>query len=261
MNGGHNHSRRSRSVLLGIVFILAALASSALAPHTNAARVTSHVADVPAPVSVTYHFAAQMVQGLAGGAAPSGQLSGTMDYTGALTATLTLTTGVTATVTGSFSDTTRLVSTHFTAKSKGWTWALAGHSLSRSAGTWGGAIGAQGTNGVGSWVITPEVTSIGFDIGGTSIKGSAHKVSIGGALAMMATADGVADGTFTLLTNGKVVPAEGRLVNGNLSLTLHLHEGDVLAVGASRPFLQLHKWTGSFVGPAMGDQGTWSGEG
>ena len=78
---------------------------------------------------------------------------------------------------------------------------------------------------------------------------------------MSATADGWADGTFTLLTNGKIVPADGRMVNGNLVATLHMAEGDVVVVGTSTPFLQLSKWGGTFIGPAKGDTGTWSGEG
>jgi hypothetical protein len=261
MNGGYTDPRPSRGALLGIVFILAMLVTGALGPRAHAARVTSRVADVPAPVSVTYHFAAQMVQGATAGRAMAGQLSGTMDYTSALTATLTLTTGITATVTGAFTNTTSLAPTSLRVRGRAWAMTLNGHAYSSKSGQFGGAITVGGTSGVGSWVITPQTTHIGFDIGGTSIKGSAHKVSIGGALSMMATADGWADGTFTLLTNGKVVPAEGRLVNGNLSVTLHLPEGDVMAVGTSRPFLQLSKWSGTFVGPGMGDQGTWSGEG
>ena len=260
MKGDHSQRRVSRKPLVGIVFVLAALIVSAFAPRADAARSAHRAADVPAPVAVTYHFAAQMVQGKTAGWTMTGQLAGTMDYTSALTATLTMTSGITATVTGAFTDTTSLAPTHLVVKSKAWTWALGGHALSRADGTFGGAVGANGNNGVGSWVLTPETQHIGFDIGGTSSKGSAHKVSVGGALSMSATADGWADGTFTLLTTGKSVPAEGRLVNGNLAVTLHLATGDVLAVGSSRPFLQLSKWTGSFVGPTKGDFGTWSGE-
>jgi hypothetical protein len=64
-----------------------------------------------------------------------------------------------------------------------------------------------------------------------------------------------------LLTNGKIVPAVGRMVNGNLVATLHIAGGDVVVVGASSPFLQLSKWSGTFIGPAKGDIGSWSGEG
>src|SRR5579859_5724999 len=102
MNGGHNLRRASRRTLLGIVCILAMLIASALAPRANAAHANARAADVPAPVSVTYHFAAQMVQGKSAGWTMTGQLAGTMDYTSALTATLTMTTGITATVTGAF---------------------------------------------------------------------------------------------------------------------------------------------------------------
>jgi len=38
-----------------------------------------------------------------------------------------------------------------------------------------------------------------------------------------------------LLADGKAVPAEGYLANGNLAVTLHLAGGDVLTIGSSRP--------------------------
>jgi len=261
MNVGHYQRVGSRRALLGIAFILATLLTGAFAPRTNAARATARPADVAAPVAVTYHFGAQMVQGRAAGSTMSGQLSGTMDYTSALTATLTMTTGITATVTGAFTSTTSLAPTSLVVRGKGLAMTLDGHAFSRKSGQFGGAIAIGGTSGVGSWVLTPETQHIGFDIGGTSVTGSAHKVSVGGALSMSTTTSGVADGTFTLLTNGRIVPAEGRLANGNIVVTLHLAAGDVLAVGTSRPFLQLTKWSGTFVGPATGDRGSWSGEG
>ncbi len=243
------------------MFIAATLLSGALAPHADGAHAEGRTAAVPAPVAVTYHFAAQVVHGASSGWAASGQLSGTMDYKSGIVGTITLTTGITATVTGALTNTTSLAPTSLKIKSKGWAMTLDGQAIDGKSGQFGGAIGIGGNSGVGSWVLIPETTPIGFDIGGQSIKGSAHKVSIGGALAMSATADGWADGTFTLLTNGTVVPADGHMVNGNLVATLHLVGGDVTVVGTSSPFLQLSKWTGTFIGPAKGDTGTWSGEG
>ncbi len=261
MNGDRNQPKAYRRILLGGVFIAATLLSGVLAPHANSAHAAGRAVDVPAPVSVTYHFAAQSIRGPEAGQSMAGQVSGTMDYTSKLTATLTLTTGITATVTGAFTNTTSLAPTSFTVKSKGWSMSLAGQAVNGKSGQFGGAITMNGTAGVGSWVITPETVHIGFDIGGQSAKGSAHKVSVGGALSMSATTDGWADGTFTLLADGTIVPAEGRLVNGNLVATLHMATGDVMIVGTSSPFLQLSKWAGTFVGPAKGDTGTWSGEG
>jgi hypothetical protein len=261
MKGDRNQAKAARRLLLGGVFIVATLLGGALAPWANGAHAAGRAADVPAPVAITYHFGAQMIRGASAGATASGQLTGTMDYKSHVVGTLTLTTGITATVTGAFTNTTSLAPTSLKVKSKAWTMTLDGHAISSKTGQFGGAIAMGGTSGVGSWVLTPETVHIGFDIGGKSAKGSAHKVSIGGALSMTATADGWADGTFTLLTDGKVVPADGRLVNGNLVATLYMAGGDVVVVGSSSPFLQLSKWTGTFVGPTKGDTGTWSGEG
>jgi hypothetical protein len=261
MNGDRNQPKAARRLLLGGVFIVATLLSGALAPHANGAHAAGRAADVPAPVAVTYHFAAQVIHGASSGWAATGQLSGTMDYKSGIVGTITLTTGITATVTGALTNTTSLAPTSLKLKSKGWAMTLDGQAINGKSGQFGGAIGMGGSSGLGSWVLIPETVHIGFDIGGQSAKGSAHKVSIGGALSMSATADGWADGTFTLLTNGKIVPAEGRMVNGNLVATLHIAGGDVVVVGASSPFLQLSKWAGTFIGPAKGDIGSWSGEG
>jgi hypothetical protein len=261
MNGDRKQPKAFRRILLGGVFTVATLIGGALAPHANGAHAAGRAAAVPAPVAVTYHFAAQVVHGASAGWTGAGQVNGMLDYKGGLTGTLTLTTGITATVTGALTNTTSLAPTSLKLKSKAWAMTLDGQAINGKSGQFAGAIGMGGTSGVGSWMLIPETVHIGFDIGGQSAKNSAHKVSIGGALSMSATADGWADGTFTLLTNGKVVPADGRLVNGNIYVTLHLAGGDVLAVGSSSPFLQLSKWAGTFIGPAKGDTGTWSGEG
>jgi hypothetical protein len=261
MKGGYTQRWVSPRAILGVVFVLATLICGVFTPRANAAVASQRTADNPPPITVTYHLAAVMVKGNSAGSTVTGQVTGTLDYTNALTATLTTTTGITATVTGALTSTTNLTSTSLKVKSKTWGWTLSGKLVNSKAGQFGGAIAAGATSGAGSWVLIPETIPVGFDLGGMSAKTSTHKVSVGGALSLMTTADGWADGTFTLLTNGKIVPAYGQVANGNLAVTIALPQGDVLAVGTSHPFLQLTKWTGTFAGPGTGDTGSWSGEG
>jgi hypothetical protein len=266
MKLGNRRSPALRATLPGVVLILAILIAGALAPRANAAPnrtqgASARAADTPAPVNVTYHLQAQLVQGSSAGSSVAGQVSGQMDSTGVLTATLTITTGFTATVTGTFTGTGTIAPTHLVVKGNAGSMSLDGHAVSTAKGQWGGAIAQGGQTIAGSWILTPETQSISMDVGGASTKGSAHKVSLAGTLSLMATADGWADGTFTQLATGKVSIAEGRLLNGNLAATIHLPgKGEVLAVGSSRPFLQATKWSGSFVGPMKGDFGNWIAE-
>jgi hypothetical protein len=238
------------------------LVPNAHAASRQASHARSHVAAAAPPVSVTYHFQAQLVQGMSAGSTVVGQITGMMASTGALSAaTLTTTTGITATVTGTFTGTDKMAPTAIVVKGKAGNMTLNGHSIGMGAIQWGGTIAQGSSTNAGSWLMTPETQSLSIDIGGKSATGSTHKVSLAGALSLMMTANGWADGSFTLLTNGTVDRAYGQMLDGNLTVTIHMPgQGDVLLVGSSKPFLQLNKWSGSFAGPTAGDNGTWIGE-
>ncbi len=269
MKGNYGLRPTSRRTLVSLVLILAGLvvlvvnvpASSVSAARSQGSRASSRAADTAPPVAVAYHFQAQFVQGKAAGTTLAGQVSGLLAGSGVLTATLTATTGVTATVTGVFTGTTALAPMSLAVRGKAGTMTLKGRPIGKPVAQWGGTIAQGGTPSAGSWLLTPETQALSIDIGGKSSGGSKHKVTLAGALALMVAADGRADGTFTLLTNGKVLIAEGHLLDGNLAATIHMPgQGDVLIAGSSKPFLQVNKWSGGFVGPAAGDAGTWTGQ-
>jgi hypothetical protein len=251
--------RSMRKTALGIVLVLGTAIVSAMAPQAIASRRVA--AAPPPPVAVTYHLQAQFVTGPIAGNTLAGQVSGMLDSTGLLTATLTATSGATATVMGTITGTVPSAPVHLTMAGKAGTMTLTG-ALTWKAGPYGGTIQQTELPDVGTWLLMPETTPLSIDFGGKSGKGSRHRVALTGTLALSATPDGWADGTFTSLTTDTVPVAYGRIVNGNLTVTIHMPgRGDVFAVGSSRPFLSLTKWTGTFIGPAHGDVGTWLAEG
>jgi hypothetical protein len=262
MIGVRTHSSPARRAVLGCVLVLGTLIGGGLTQNTYAARGQAVSASRPAATAfavnpVTYHFAAQVVSGTGTGSI-EGQVSGNLDTTGILTATLTLANNTTASVKGTVTSTAQL-----TVKGKAANATLTGNVLNKKAGTWGGTVATTANPTVGSWVLTPETQTITFALGGKSGTGSADKVALAGEVTLNLTADGWGDGNFAFLDNDTVLPVVGSAANGNMSATIFWpkNKGTVMVVATSKTTVGVLKWTGTFVGPAAGDFGTFLGEG
>lgn len=247
-------------------FVLAAMIASMLASHVNAAtshtaRASSRIAaDVVTQMPVSYHLDAQFTQGLRAGNALGGQVSGTVDSMGALTATLTVASGITWTVMGTITGTVAAAPVNLKVSGGAGTITLTGRHT--RYGQWVGAIHQGQNTQVGSWMLTPETQTVTFDLGGTSSKTSKDQLKLVGELSLQTTADGWGDGTFSFLNNNRVLVAEGRVSNGNLTATIFWPgKGAVMLVGTSKSAVGVNRWTGTFVGPAQGDTGAFIGEG
>ncbi len=112
-------------------------------------------------------------------------------------------------------------------------------------------------------MLTPETQAVTFALGGKSDKASADKVALAGEVTLNLTAAGWGDGNFSFLDNDTVLPAEGRVVGSNMTATIFWpnNKGTVMVVATSKTTVGVLKWTGTFVGPAAGDFGTFLGEG
>jgi hypothetical protein len=255
MIGVRTHSSMARRTVLGFVLVFGTIVGGSHTLRTEAASASSHSAAVTT-TDVAYHLAAQVVSG-PGSASIQGQVAGTLDSTGLLTATLTLANGLTGKVTGTVAGPAKL-----TIKGKAANLTLSGKALNKMAGTWGGTVATGASANAGSWVLTPETVAVTFSLGGKSSMGSKDKLALAGQLSLMLTADGWGEGTFSFLANDTVLPAEGRVSNGNITATVFWpKKGAVLLVATGQTVVGVFKWTGSFVGPAQNDFGTFVGEG
>ncbi len=262
MIGVRTHSSMTRRTVLGCVLVLGTLVGGSVTQNTYAAHGHAVSAAKPAATAfavnpVTYHLAAQVVSGMGAGSI-EGQVSGNLDTTGILTATLTLANSATASVKGTVTTTANL-----TVKGKAANATLTGNVLNKKTGTWGGMVATAANATAGSWVLTPETQTITFALGGKSATGSADKVALAGEVTLNLTADGWGDGTFAFLDNDTVLPVVGRAITSNMTATIFWpqNKGTVMVVATSKTTVGVLKWTGTFVGPAAGDFGTFLGEG
>ncbi len=244
----------TRKTVLGVGLICATILAGGVAPHTFAA---STQADTVTTSPVAYHLAAQLLSGPSAGSTVAGQVSGTLDSTGILTATLTLANGLTSAVNGTAGATAT-----FNVKGKAGNMTLTGALLNKKAGVWGGMVALGTSTNAGVWTFTPEIQTVTFSVGGTSAMGSADKIALAGQLTLELTASGWGEGTFAFLNNDTVYQAEGRVVNGNMTATVFwAKQGAVMLVASGKSAVGIVKWTGTFVGPAAKDFGTFVGEG
>jgi hypothetical protein len=242
----------TRRTVLGFALVGLTILGGGITPRALAAPAAA----VPVTTSaVSYHLAAQLLSGANAGSTLAGQVNGTLDSTGILTATLTLTSvsGLTAAVSGTIGASAKL-----TVKGKAGNLTLSGKDLNASAGVWGGSVGSN----AGSWLLTAEPQSVTLSVGGTSGMGSAEKLALAGQLTLQLTPQGWGEGTFAFLNTNTVLQAEGRVVNGNLTATIFWSKQDTLMlVAAGKQAVGITKWSGTFVGPAAKDYGTFLGEG
>jgi hypothetical protein len=247
------HSPMAWRIMLGCVLIVGIVVGGSVTPHTFAAGSRAAVTTS----TVAYHLAAQVVSGPTAGSMIAGQVSGTLDSTGMLTATLTLTNGATSTVTGTLAAPAQI-----TIKGSAGNLTLSGSLLNKKAGIWGGMITQAAGGDTGSWMLIPEPQSLTFSLGGKSSATSKDKLALAGQLTLSLTSAGWGEGTFAFLNNNTVLQAEGQVANGNLRATIYWpHKGTVLLVATGKPIIGVTKWTGTFVGPALNDVGTFIGEG
>lgn len=278
MAGILNRRRVLRMVVPGGLLVLALLLTLVSVPP---ARATGRVAAVTT-TSISYRFEAQLTTGAHVGAALHGWLSGTQDSTGVLTATLTtdvlprLSAGCaphtdfaaacvlppTANVSGHVSGKGANATLALTARGKGWTWILGGSAVG-ATGRWAGTL-TQGSTYAGPWTLTPIASTIHIDLGLKSAAKSKHKLAATGALDLNVTADGQVIGTYSPANGGLPSIVQGYANANKASITVAVPMGQnasILVTGWSRPGFNVLNWTGSFVGPATGDYGTWLGQG
>lgn len=273
-----NRERSLRTTVAGVLIGLVMMAAITVAPSAQAAGAKRSVATPVTTTAISFRLDAQVIHG----AAVHGWLSGSMDSTGVLTATLTaaglppLQAGcaphvefgpacglpASANVTGHVIGSGPSSSATLVAVGNGWTWILAGSAVG-SAGQWAGTL-TQGTTYAGTWSLTPQTTTVNIYMGGRSDAKSKDKLIITAAISLHVTADGWAIGTYSPL-NGSFPSIVQGYVNPNkasVSLSIPMGaKGYVLATGWSRQGFNNLNWTGSMVGPATGDYGTWSGQG
>jgi hypothetical protein len=261
------------------VLVLASALALAIAPPVSA---RTHVAAAVTTTSVSYRFDAQLVAGAYAGSTLHGWLSGSLDSTGLLTATLTtdllapLKAGCaayvdfgpacglppTANVRGHVLGKGATSSALLSAAGKGWTWLLAGAAVG-TAGRWAGTL-TRGSAYMGTWSLTPQVATLSIQAGTKADAKSKDKVVLVGAINLGVTADGWAVGTFSPAdgTLPTVVQGYVNAKNGSLVVNIPMgKKGTVLLTAWSRPGFGVLNWTGTFVGPAAGDYGTWLGRG
>lgn len=260
-------------LVVGVAMPLTVARSVHAATRTAAPVTTS---------SVSFRFDAQVVYGASAGKMIHGWISGSMDSTGVLTATLTadgltpLTPGcaphgdfgpacglpASANVSGKTMGSGASAVATFRAVGKGWTWVLAGGAVG-TAGAWAGTL-TQGSAYVGTWSLTPQTTAVHIDLGGRSDAKSKDGVVLSTSINLNVTADGWAIGTFSPIDGSYPTIVQGYVNANKGSVTISVpmgKMGTVLLTGWSRLGFGVLNWKGSFVGPAAGDYGTWSGQG
>ncbi len=280
MTGTLNRRRLLRTTVSGGLLALALTLTLAIAPHAQT-RVRAAAAPV-APTPISYRFDGVLTAGAHAGAVLHGWMSGMQDSTGVLTATLTtdvlprLKAGCapyvdfgpacglppTANVGGRIVGTGPAATTALTARGLGWTWVLAG-AAGGAANAWAGAL-LQGSANIGTWTLTPQVATVHIDLGLKSDAKSKGKVSLNGAVDLGVTASGWAIGTYSPINGTLPSIVQGYVNAKKSSIEAELpmgSRGSVLITGWSRPGFNVLNWTGSFVGPAAGQHGTWLGQG
>ncbi len=274
-----NWPRLLHTTVPGILLILSMAITFTVAPSAHAANQSSAAVTT---ASVSYRFDAQIVQGVKAGTPVHGWLSGSLDSTGVLTATLTAT-GLTplrpgcaahqdfgpacglpasANVNGKTTGRGSSAIATFVAIGKGWTWILAGGAAG-AIGQWTGTL-TQGSAYVGTWSLTPQTATVHIDMGGRSDGKSKDNIVLSSSINLNVTADGWAIGTFSPIdgTHPTIVQGFVNMKSGSAEISIPMGKmGTLLVTGWSRPGFGNLRWTGSFVGPAIGDYGTWSGQG
>jgi hypothetical protein len=244
--------------LSGVLLVLALAASLALVPATHASS---------RPAAVTTSSIAYRLSGQLGTTSLAGWVSGTEDSTGIITATLTLADPVTQApvtenangmIVGKGASAQILLSVTPTKGSKAAAWSMAGGATS-TTGVWAGSI-TKGSSAAGAWTLTPQTSTISLNFGGKSGATSKDKVSVSGLISAGVTAAGWADGTYTSF-DGSVTTVVHGWVNkgGDVEFTIPLGKaGTVVLVGLQGKILLTHQsWSGTFIGPGVGDTGTW----
>jgi len=278
MTRSSNRQRLWRATVSGLLLIM----TIAVVPSARAASARRVAAAAVTITAVSYRFDAQVVHGARAGAPVHGWLSGSLDSTGLLTATLTAT-GLTpltpgcaahqefgppcglppsANVSGRTMGSGAAALALFTAAGKGWTWILAGGAVG-TTGQWTGTL-TQGNAYVGTWSLTPQTITVHIDMGARSDAKSKDKIVISAAINLNVTADGWAIGTFAPYDGSLQTIVQGyvNIDKGSASIDIPMGKnGTVLATGWSRQGFGNLRWTGTFVGPAAGDHGSWSGQG
>lgn len=268
------------TTLPGVLLVVATVCATAMVPSAHAAGRSA--ATPVTTTSISYRLDADIIHGAKAGAVLVGWLGGSLDSTGVLTATLTsgmlpplmancaphvdfgpaCALPASANVSGRTIGSGASAIATFTAKGKGWTWVLTGAAVGTS-GEWAGTI-SQGSVYVGTWSLTPQPITVHIDLGGQSDAKSKDKVVLGASINLNVTADGRAIGTFSPINNAlpTVVQGYANPNNGSIMVAIPMGRlGSVLVTGWSRPGFGGLNWKGSFVGPAIGDYGTWAGQG
>jgi len=228
---------------------------------TLAPAVTRHVsaeAGRAAPVTTSqasYHVHLSYVAGPLAGRTIDAGVMGSLDSTGLFTATLMATTGATSTVMGSLGGSTKLA-----VAGKAIKVTLAGKPTSGSQ--YSGFIMGSNNQPLATWIMTPEPATSSFTFAGVIRSGKQRGTVVTGTLALAAARSGWFDGGLTL-DNGSVVPADGQITYGNMTLRLYMPHGMLLVGVAPKGVsnttgIPQTDYTGTFVGPGTGDHGTWS---
>ncbi len=248
-----------RKTIPGIFLACALIGALAVAPSV---RASSRAAAAVTTTTIAYRLSGQL-----GSAALAGWLSGTLDSTGIVTATVTtgnattnapVTENVSGRIVGSGSSAMVLLAVTPMAGSRGAKWAMVG-GVTGTAGQWSGTI-TQGSAYAGLWTLTPQTSHVNIDFGGKSAATSKDKVAVSGLISAGVTAGGWADGTYSSF-DGSVVTVIHGWVNsgGDISFTIPWGKsGTVVLVGTAGKLRITHpSWSGSFIGPGVGDLGTW----
>lgn len=240
-----------RVLIIGAVAMCAVL----MPMTTSRALAQGRVSDALTPSPVTFHLSTLFYRGVPAGTAIEGQIVGVLDSGKVLTATLVATSGATSTVTGSLSD----AGARITVRGRAGTFILSGHGAGR--GGYGGNVEAQGATNVGAWLLIPEAVAYSYAFVGRVQRGPHRGQVLSGALALAASSSGGLDGTFTL-DDGGVSAVQGHLAFGNLQVMVQVPGAGVvmgIAPKGQTTILDVShdQYTGSFVGPGRGDQGTW----
>ncbi len=266
-----------RRVLMIVPGILLALALMPPFAAVSSASSSREVAAAVTTTTVSYRFDGQLVSGSHAGTSLYGWVGGSLDSTGVLTATLTVNAlaplkagcapyvdfgpacglAPTANVGGMLKSS----GANLTAKGKGWTWTLVGSGIGLPG--WTGSIIQAGVS-VGSFTLTAQPNTVHIDAAIKSDAKSTDKIVLVGAIDLQVTASGWAVGTYAPVNGSLPTLVQGYINSnkgsGEVSIPMG-SKGTILVTAYTKPgFGNLH-WIGTFVGPAMGDFGTFAGQG
>jgi hypothetical protein len=249
-------------VVPGVILVLTLAASLVLAPATHA---SSRVAAVTTS-SIAYRLSGQL-----GSTSLAGWVSGTEDSTGIITATLTLADPTTLApvsenlngmITGKgASAMVVLAVTPMSGSKGGAVWSMAGGATS-TPGQWAGTI-TKGSTNAGAWLLTPQTSTLSINFGGKSGTTSKDTVAVSGLINVGVTASGWADGTYSSFDNSVTTVVHGWVnKGGDVEFTIPWGKGGkagtVVLVGLQGKVKLTHQsWSGTFIGPNVGDTGTW----